>query len=163
LRNAQGRVTFGHTADASAAITFQEVAGRYSVLAGSPRGRFAVTRISSAAGAINGNVVDIQAGGPTDLTAFLTAGVVNVEGIVKRGDKPASGVMVALVPKSLEAQPELFRRDQSDLDGSFVLRGVIPGQYAIVAIEDAWSSPWLERDFLTRYLLKGQSINVTEN
>jgi hypothetical protein len=32
----------------------------------------------------------------------------------------------------------MFRRDQSDFDGSFVLRGVVPGSYTIVGVEDAW-------------------------
>jgi len=34
-----------------------------------------------------------------------------------------AGVMVALVPKDAEAHIELFRADQSDFDGTFVLRG----------------------------------------
>ena len=33
----------------------------------------------------------------------------------------------------------LIRRDQSDSDGSFALRDVVPGQYTVVAIQDGWT------------------------
>jgi hypothetical protein len=78
------------------------------------------------------------------VTASLSAGTVSIEGIVQKKDKKAAGVMVALVPNDPVAHIELFRRDQSDFDGTFVLRGVIPGSYTIVAVEDAWGLEWLQ-------------------
>jgi len=36
----------------------------------------------------------------------------------------------------------LFRRDQSDSDGSFSLRDAAPGKYTVVAIEDGWELEW---------------------
>jgi hypothetical protein len=164
LRNAEGRVVANSAADASGAATFQNVVpGKYTILAGSSGDRFSVSRIYSAAGEIAGSEVVIQAGASLDFTVSLTAGVVDVEGIVKRGDAPASGIMVALVPKNPEAQLELFRRDQSDLDGSFILPSIIPGAYTIIAVEDAWGFPWLEKGVLARYLPKGQNVNITES
>jgi len=38
-------------------------------------------------------------------------------------DKPVAGIMVALVPDDPEMHIELFRRDQSDFDGTFLVRG----------------------------------------
>ena len=73
-----------------------------------------------------------------------------------------AGVMVILVPKDPESHQELFRRDQSDLDGSFALRGVIPGTYTIVAVEDAWGFPWQQPDVLARYVKHGQSVIIPE-
>ncbi len=46
--------------------------------------------------------------------------------------------MIALVPRDPDADRELFRRDQSDLDGTFSLGNVIPGEYTVVAIENGW-------------------------
>ena len=71
--------------------------------------------------------------------------------------------MVALVPKDPEAHLEMFRREQSDLDGTFVVRDVIPGSYTIVAVEDAWGFPWLQPGELGRYLLHGQELTITES
>jgi len=76
------------------------------------------------------------------VTAVLAAGSANIEGFVKRGGKAASGVMVVLIPKESSTQEELFRRDQSDSDGGFRLGSVIPGEYKLVAIEDAWGFDW---------------------
>jgi hypothetical protein len=52
--------------------------------------------------------------------------------------------------------------DQSDLDGSFVIRDVVPGTYTIVAVQDAWGFPWLEPGLLARYVLHGQDLIIGE-
>jgi hypothetical protein len=89
-------------------------------------------------------------------------GKVSIEGAVQKKDKPMAGVMVALVPKDPEAHIELFRRDQSDFDGTFVLRGVIPGSYTIVAVEDAWGFDWQQPGILARYVQHGQNLVIGE-
>jgi len=53
-------------------------------------------------------------------------------------------------------------RDQSDFDGSFVLRGVIPGSYTIVAVEDAWGFQWMQPGVLARYVQHGQNLTIGE-
>ena len=68
--------------------------------------------------------------------------------------------MVVLVPKHPEANIELFRRDQSDLDGSFVLQGVIPGTYIVIAIADGWDLDWSRSGVLAKYAGKGQTVVV---
>jgi len=92
----------------------------------------------------------------------VVAGIVNVEGYVKRGDKAAGGAMVALIPKDPQTHLEMFRRDQSDLDGSFTLREVIPGTYTLIAVEDAWGFPWQQPEALQRYLQHGQNLIIGE-
>jgi hypothetical protein len=73
-----------------------------------------------------------------------------------------AGVMVILVPRDPESHQEMFRRDQSDLDGSFALRGVIPGGYTIIAVEDAWGVEWLQPSVLARYIRHGQNVTIGE-
>jgi len=68
--------------------------------------------------------------------------------------------MVALVPKDAQSHLEMFRRDQSDFDGSFLLPSVIPGSYTVIAVEDAWGFAWLQPDVLARYLRKGQNLTI---
>jgi hypothetical protein len=70
--------------------------------------------------------------------------------------------MVALVPNDPVAHVDLFRRDQSDFDGTFVLRGLIPGSYTIVAVEDAWGLEWLQPAVLARYVQHGQNLTIGE-
>ena len=103
-----------------------------------------------------------QAGESQQWTAEVASGKTSIEGFVKRGGKAASGVMVVLIPSDPETHQDLFRRDQSDLDGSFVLRDVIPGSYTVVAIEDAWGFDWSKPTLLTRYANHGQAVTVGE-
>jgi hypothetical protein len=65
-----------------------------------------------------------------------------------------------MVPKNPQANHDRFRRDQSDLDGSFGLPNVIPGSYTIIAIEDGWDLDWSEAGVLAAYLKHGQTIEV---
>jgi hypothetical protein len=87
-------------------------------------------------------------------------GSVTVEGFAKRAGKGTSGAMIVMVPKNPEANHDRFRRDQSDLDGSFSLPNVIPGSYTIIAIEDGWDLDWSEAGVLAPYLKHGQTIEV---
>jgi hypothetical protein len=50
--------------------------------------------------------------------------------------------MVLLVPEDFEHNMSNLRRDQSDSDGTFVLRDAPPGKYRIVAIEKGWDAEW---------------------
>jgi hypothetical protein len=71
--------------------------------------------------------------------------------------------MVVLVPKNMAAWPALIRRDQSDSDGSFSLRDVIPGSYTVVAIEDGWNLDWARPEVIGRYLRSGIAVTVRDN
>ena len=149
--------------DASGQVTFQDLApGRYAILIGSQVRPYAVVRTSSQAGESSGQDVNVTPGAAVDLTVFLSAGTATIEGAVQKKDKSVAGVMVALVPKDPVAHIELFRRDQSDFDGTFVLQGVIPGYYTIVAVEDAWGLEWLQANVLARYVQHGKNVTVNE-
>ena len=50
--------------------------------------------------------------------------------------------MVVLVPRDPEINRDLFRRDQSDLDGTFTLQNVVPGTYTVLAIDNGWDLDW---------------------
>jgi len=65
-----------------------------------------------------------------------------------------------LVPKHPEANRELFRRDQSDLDGSFTLQNVVPGTYTVTAIADGWDLDWSKPGVISNYAKNGQTIVV---
>jgi hypothetical protein len=68
--------------------------------------------------------------------------------------------MVVLVPKDPESHRDLFRRDQSDQDGSFSLRSVVPGSYTIVAIENGWDLDWSRPGVIAHYAEHGKTVTV---
>jgi hypothetical protein len=68
--------------------------------------------------------------------------------------------MVVLVPQNPEVDRDLFRRDQSDLDGTFLLRGVVPGSYTLLAIENGWDLDWSKPGVIAVYLKRGRKIEI---
>ena len=163
LQDSQRRIVAYKPVDAVGRVTFDGLqAGKYSILAMSPPKRYSVYRISSQGTEIPGQELTVTAGSSLDLTIYLVAGVVRIEGFAKRNDKAVAGAMVILVPKDPRSDVQIFRRDQSDFDGSFVLRDVIPGSYTIVALQDAWDFAWLQPGVLARYIQHGQNLTIGE-
>jgi len=97
------------------------------------------------------------------ITATVALGETRVEGFAHKDGKGVAGALVVLVPRNTAAFHGLVRRDQSDLDGSFSLRNVAPGQYTLVAIENAWELDRAGPEALARYLLKGLAVTVGGN
>src|SRR5438046_6978198 len=86
-----------------------------------------------------------------------------ITGVAFKKDKPAPGVMIVLAPLDLKSNPALFRRDQSDSDGSFALNVVVPGRYTLLAIEDGWDLEWADLSVLQRYIAGGESVQIAPN
>ena len=164
LRNSKMRIVSWQEMDKKGAVEFQDLApGKYDVLAGSRPKAYSVVQISSDGGVIAGHTLNVTAGSSTTITLSLVGGSTNVEGFAKRSGKAAAGAMVVLVPKYPEANRELFRRDQSDQDGSFSLRSVIPGTYTIIAIENGWDLDWSRPGIIAHYAKQVQTVTVTEH
>ena len=100
-------------------------------------------------------------GGSVQLVCTATHAVAKVTGVVLRDDKPFAGAMVVLVPRGSDSNWTLFRRDQSDSDGTFNLPEVLPGPYTAVALQDAWELDWARAAVLQPYLKKGTPVEVT--
>jgi hypothetical protein len=77
--------------------------------------------------------------------------------VVRRGGQPASGIMVLLAPVDNRI---LFRRDQSDSDGSFTLGNIVPGRYFLLAIDRGWELEWANPSVLDVFLKKSIPIEV---
>src|SRR5580693_2856386 len=164
LRNSKMRIVAWQEMDTKGEVVFQDLApGKYDVLAGSRPKAYSVVQISSESGVIAGHTLNVTAGASMTITLSLVGGTVNVEGFARRAGKAISGAMVVLVPKNPESNRELFRRDQSDQDGSFLLRSVIPGSYTIVAIENGWDLDWSRPGVIEHYAKQGQTITVTDH
>ena len=68
-----------------------------------------------------------------------------------------------LVPDNPALQSSRIRRDQSDSDGSFTLRQVLPGTYTLLALRNGWDVEWGNPETLKLYLAGGEKITVTTN
>jgi hypothetical protein len=99
---------------------------------------------------------------PLALVVTVSTGNTRLEGFARKDGKGQAGAMVILVPKDAAAIPELARRDQSDSDGSFALLNVAPGDYTLVAVDDAWGMDWFDPVVISRYLPQGMAVTVKD-
>ena len=142
-------------------VEFQQIpAGRYEVLLWGPLKPYSIVHISAEGAEVSGHSLTVAPGSSPEVSLTLVGGSVNVEGIAKHAGKPFAGAMVVLVPKNPETDRQLFRRDQSDLDGTFSLRNVVPGSYTLLAIENGWDLEWSQPAVIAAYLSHGCTIEV---
>jgi hypothetical protein len=99
---------------------------------------------------------------PLSLVVTVSAGNTRIEGFARKDGKGVAGAMVILVPKDISQIAELARRDQSDSDGSFALLNVAPGDYTLVAVDDAWGMDWFDPAVISRYLPHGMAVTVKD-
>jgi len=96
--------------------------------------------------------------GPVKLALVAGRGFGTIDGVALREGHPESGKMVILVPENPAEQP-LFRRDQSDSDGTFRLPAIVPGKYTVIAVS-RWDFLWHDPGTLSPYLSRGQKVEV---
>ncbi len=163
LRDSRGRIAAWAAVDTKGEADFQDVpSGNYAVLVQSPGRAFSVVRISSQGNESSGHTLTVAAGMPLTISLTLVGSTSSISGFAKRAGKAAPGAMVVLVPKDPDTNRELFRRDQSDLDGSFILQSVIPGSYTIVAIENGWSLDWSRPSVIAVYAQHRQAVTIPD-
>jgi hypothetical protein len=161
LQDHRRRVVAGSGVNPSGEAQFEGLAaGKYAILCNTPGKAYVVTRTETATLKASGHNVTLGAGVDQELTAWLSAGVVKLEGVAQKAGKPVAGMMVVLIPKDPESHREYFRRDQSDFDGTFSVAYIVPGTYTIVAVEDAWEVEWLQPGVLSRYTQHGQELTI---
>ena len=162
LRAPEGRISGAQKISSKGEAELQQVqSGQYEIFAWEPGRQFHVAQLSSSDAEVSGHLLNVPAGSTVSASVVLFSKAGNVQGFVKKNGKGFAGAMVLLVPKDPATHLDLFRRDQSDLDGSFQLNDVVPGSYTVLAIEDGWELDWQQPAVLAPYLKSGQSIEVS--
>jgi protocatechuate 3,4-dioxygenase beta subunit len=136
--------------------------GNYEIMIIEPQGLF-IRNLSSASAKTSGRSFEIARAEDVSVTINASKGNGRITGVALKKDKPAPGVMLVLAPLDLKSNPALFRRDQSDSDGSFALNFVVPGRYTLMAIEDGWDLEWGEPSVLQKYIAGGESLQIAPN
>jgi hypothetical protein len=161
LRNAQHRVVARGAMNPVREVSFADVVpGTYEVLAGSAVRAYSVVSMIVDGSPIRGRLFTVPAGANLSLSLSVAGGAADVSGVAQQAGKGAAGAMIVLVPKDPDANGDLFRRDQSDLDGTFVFHQVIPGAYTVIAIENGWDLDWSKPAVLSRYAAQRKKVTV---
>jgi len=133
--------------------------GRYTVLLENANGFF-LRKLAATGARITGRTIEIGAGATVRISGSASRGAAQVEGTAMREGETFAGAMIVLVPQDPANNVPLFRRDQSDSDGSFTLANVVPGQYTAIAIANGWDLEWASPAVLQPYLAKGEPVQV---
>ena len=164
LRAPAGAVLSSDTVDSKGVAHLKNVpAGRYDVIGWTnTRGQYSVSRVAVSGGELWGRTIEIPPGATVDAAVIFIRGQATVEGTVLRNGKPFAGAMVVLVPDAPQDRPDLFRRDQSDLDGTFSVSAVVPGNYTLLAIENGWDLDWSRPEVIAPYVKHGEPVHIPE-
>ena len=123
----------------------------------------AVRSLSATGAKVSGRSIEVVAGQDVKLTIILSKGTGRVSGVALKDGKPIDAVMVLLVPEIPDHNLQLFRRDQSDSDGSFTLPNILAGKYTVIALENGWDLDWYTPAVLRKYLPGGEPVEVSPN
>ena len=133
--------------------------GTYDVFVfGVPRA--VVTGLLASGADVAGKTITLKKGTPVQMAIAMSSALGQIDGVAQLKDKPKGGAMVVLVPDDPEVNASLFRRDQSDSDGTFTLRDVVPGKYTVLAIANGWDLEWDKASVLKPYMTLGQKLEV---
>jgi hypothetical protein len=106
--------------------------GVYKLTAISSEQMVAITHLAASGAESKGNQIKID-NHPVNLVVRVSESTATLMGFAKRDGKGTGGVMIVLVPQGfLSVNIGLFRRTQTDSDGSFSLHHVTPGRYTVL-------------------------------
>ncbi len=134
--------------------------GTYEVSLVNQDGTIAVRSITATGAKAAGHNIPLTGGSSVHLDIVATKGLARVDGTVLRDGKPSSQAMVVLVPHDPANNRVLFRRDQSDSDGTFTLANIVPGRYTVIALQNGWDIEWSNPLVLAPYVKEGQPLIV---
>ncbi len=164
LRDGRNRRVGSQELDARGAAEFSNLSpGTYRfALLGEGKAKV-ISAVSVDGHPVADEVLHITGGGSLTVKLTASGNPVELDGFARHDGKPVAGSMVVLVPAGSNSDVALYRRDQTDLDGSFTFRNVSPGAYLLVAIDDGWSLRWDDSKALMPYLLHSIPIDVQSN
>jgi hypothetical protein len=122
-----------------------------------------ISSISATGAQVEGQTIHVTTSSLIQLKIMLSTKLSTVNGTARRDGAPFAGAMIVLVPETPENNLPLFRRDQSDSDGTFTLHDVLPGKYKIMAIEDGWDVEWADMALFKSRLDRSPNIEVGAN
>jgi Carboxypeptidase regulatory-like domain len=124
--------------------------------------KYFVTRLLADGKPLPNNRIQIAAGANISVTIIAAPGTGTVTGFAKASGTPAPGVMILMLSTDKLVDVEEFWKDQTDLDGSFILTDIPPGRYNLLAIQDGWDLAWQRNEVLAHYLPLAVPVTIPD-
>ncbi|GAA3757946.1 carboxypeptidase regulatory-like domain-containing protein [Terriglobus aquaticus] len=135
--------------------------GQYRVVVQQEGETWNVNRLSVGGKAVASRLLRVDGGTPGQVEVTVARYSPEVDGEVHARDGHVHpGSLVVLVPAGADTSEDLFRADQSDLDGGFQFLNVLPGNYLLIALDNHWKLNWRKTAELMPYLPQALPVTV---
>jgi len=121
-----------------------------------------VNKIEAEGAKVTGTTIETDGSQEVNLLVTAVQTSSNLEGTALKQGKPFAGAMILLIPETRKGWDRLERRDQSDSDGTFRLPTILPGKYALLALENGWEIEWSKPEVLRPFLARAQKLEIGE-
>jgi hypothetical protein len=112
--------------------------------------------VNDAGFSVNGGAAVLEIVASTD-------GAVGDGVVMNAKNEPVANATVVAVPEArLRSRTERFRKTVTDQTGRFVLRGIPPGTYTLIAWESVDSDAYYNPEFLKSHEAQGKALHVSE-
>jgi len=156
--NAMGSGKFGEDQRLSTILG----AGQYVVeVTGLPPGMYVKSMRSGTADVLREGLT-VSGGGAIPLEIALSDAAGTLEGTLLDGaDKPVPGATVVLIPEAaLRQRSDRFYSVTTDQYGRYLLTGLAPGDYKVLAWDDVKPNSWFDPDFLRPLEAAASAVTV---
>jgi len=119
-----------------------------------------VSSLEASGATVSGRTIEIPAGQPVNIVVHAPEANCSLSGFALKNGKPVAGAMILLVPQDPGHDMSLYKRNQSDSDGSFSMPSIFPGRYILLAIENGWDLEWADPKVMFQYLPAGHPFEL---
>jgi len=107
--------------------------------------------------------LDLRQGGsgPIELVIAGPGGELN-GGVTNEKGEPVPGAIVSTVPKDAKGRADLFRTNNTDQNGNFLIRDVVPGEYQMFAWEDIDPGAAEDDEFRKPFESRAATVKLAE-
>ncbi|HZU24184.1 MAG TPA: carboxypeptidase regulatory-like domain-containing protein [Bryobacteraceae bacterium] len=107
-------------------------------------------------------IVDFSRGAAGELNIVISGRAGEIDGQVLKKEAAAPGATVVLVPDQRDTY-NLFQSTVADMNGSFTIKGIAPGNYKLFAWDQVEYNAWTDPEFLQPFEDAGQAVVVRES
>ena len=149
--------------DPKGGITVDVPPGDYHFEVGSEEQLSFVRQVIRGGKPLPANQIHLVANETAEFSLLVIRGSRTLTGFARKDGKPFAGALVLIFPANLAGNTDNPVLDQSNLDGSFQLARLAPGDYTLLAIEGGWDVEWHRPEVLARYLPGALTIHIADS
>lgn len=163
LMQGRGDAIAGQVSDEKNEVNLEASPGEYFFEVADQQRPYAVRQIIAANGhPFASNNLHLAAGDKLSVILTVIPGIHTLKGVARKDGKPVPGAFILLFPSNEASDIRTSFRQQSDLDGSFDIRGLPPGAYTLLAIENGWDLDWQHQGALSSYLRTALTVHIPD-